>query len=120
MNPLKQHLPHGNDRRALRYAPVGQREARGGNVANDRVEATGPTVDDAIDAALEELDLDEDEVDVEVLEEAGEDQPARVRVTPRAVATEEEAPPEEPGPWDDELATAGREILEDLLDFMGF
>ena len=48
------------------------------------VETTGPTVDDAIDAALEKLDLDEDQVDLEILFEGGDDQPARVRATPRS------------------------------------
>ena len=46
------------------------------------VETTGPTVDDAIDAALEKLDLDEDEVDLEILSEGADGQPARVRATP--------------------------------------
>src|ERR1700704_2772195 len=58
---------------------------RGGNVAS--VETTGPTVDDAIDAALERLDLDEDQVDLEILSEGGDGQPARVRATPRSEVT---------------------------------
>ncbi len=90
------------------------------------VETSGPTVDDAIDAALEKLDLDEDQVDLEILSEGGDGQPARVRATPR---TEVDAALErgvslsaEPGDieWDESLATAGREIVEDLLDYMGF
>ena len=92
------------------------------------VETTGPTVDDAIDAALEKLDLDEDQVDLEILSEGGGDQPARVRATPRTEVNaqsgaeaegsggEDAADPE----WDEGLATAGREIVEDLLDYMGF
>jgi spoIIIJ-associated protein len=88
------------------------------------VETTGPTVDDAIDAALERLDLDEDQVDLEILSEGGADQPARVRATPRSevAATSAEAPsePEADVEWDEGLATAGREIVEDLLDYMGF
>ena len=48
------------------------------------VETTGPTVDDAIDAALEKLDLDEDQVELEILSEGGDGQPARVRATPRS------------------------------------
>src|ERR1043165_10122425 len=55
--------------------------ARGGNGAS--VETTGPTVDDAIDAALEKLDLDEDQVDLEILSEGGDGEQARVRATPR-------------------------------------
>jgi spoIIIJ-associated protein len=92
------------------------------------VETTGPTVDDAIDAALEKLDLDEDQVDLEILSEGGDGQHARVRATPRAevivdthpssAAPDGEASAE--GEWDDGLATAGREIVEDLLDYMGF
>jgi len=90
------------------------------------VETSGPTVDDAIDAALEQLDLDEDQVDLEILSEGGDNQPARVRATPRsevsaqpgveAEASEAAADVE----WDEGLATAGREIVEDLLDYMGF
>jgi len=89
------------------------------------VETTGPTVDDAIDAALEKLDLDEDQVDLEILSEGGDDQPARVRATPRSEVSDQpgaEAEPVETAEveWDEGLATAGREIVEDLLDYMGF
>ncbi len=89
------------------------------------VEASGATVDDAIDAALEQLDLDEDQVEIEVLSEGGDGDPARVKATPRSEVAEELVPadlePEEDdGAWDEALATAGREILEDLLDYMGF
>jgi spoIIIJ-associated protein len=93
------------------------------------VEATGPTVDDAIDAALDQLGLDEDQVELEILAEGSATAPARVRATPRAELDpteleaeefieldEAEAAPE----WDEDLATAGREIVEDLLDYMGF
>src|ERR1051326_758829 len=88
--------------------------ARGGNVAS--VETSGPTVDDAIDAALEKLDLDEDQVELEILSEGGDGQPARVRATPRS-----EVVPDRNGggelngeaaaevEWDEGLATAGRE-----------
>ena len=88
------------------------------------VETSGPTVDDAIDAALEKLDLDEDQVDLEILSEGGDGQPARVRATPRSevdtsleVGASVEVGEVE---WDEGLATAGREIVEDLLDYMGF
>ncbi len=88
------------------------------------VETTGPTVDDAIDAALEKLDLDEDQVDLEILSEGGDDQPARVRATPRSEIDASLQPTisVDPGDveWDESLATAGREIVEDLLDYMGF
>src|ERR687887_633710 len=75
------HLAWGHARLARRDGRA-QTLARGGNVAS--VETTGPTVDDAIDAALEQLDLDEDQVEIEVLAEGGEGAPARVRATPRA------------------------------------
>jgi spoIIIJ-associated protein len=90
------------------------------------VETTGPTVDDAIDAALEKLDLDEDQVELEILSEGGDGQEARVRATPRAEVTAEAAPAGEASDgeteveWDESLAIAGREIVEDLLDYMGF
>ena len=91
------------------------------------VETSGPTVDDAIDAALEQLDLDEDQVDLEILSEGGDGQPARVRATPRsevtgAVSSAVELLEGEGGEieHDESLATAGREIVEDLLDYMGF
>ena len=93
------------------------------------VETTGPTVDDAIDTALEELDLDEDQVEIEVLTEGGAGEEARIRATPRseiAGATDEVgavpgfAEPEPEADWNEDLAVAGREIVEDLLDYMGF
>src|SRR5438477_2859989 len=95
----------------------GLARARGGNVAS--VETSGPTVDDAIDAALEELDLDEDQVDLEILSEGGDGQPARVRATPRTEVIAQTAPSAEVTDgaeveWDESLATAGREIVEDL------
>jgi spoIIIJ-associated protein len=88
------------------------------------VETTGPTVDDAIDAALEQLDLDEDQVELEILSEGGPDQPARVKATPRsevaALGANSAAETDGEIEWDENLATAGREIVEDLLDYMGF
>jgi spoIIIJ-associated protein len=106
-----------------------QARQRGGNVAS--VETTGPTVDDAIDAVLDKLDLDEDQVELEILSEGGDGQPARVRATPRSEITGQTetavltaaGPDDEPAAeaeWDESLATAGREIVEDLLDYMGF
>src|SRR5579859_7091683 len=104
------------------HADRGLVPARGGNVAS--VETTGPTVDDAIDAALEKLDLDEDQVELEILAEGGDDQPARVRATPRTeISTPSAGAEAEAGEgtaeveWDEGLATAGREIVEDLLDY---
>src|SRR5438105_8212133 len=80
---MAEHQVPVRARPALHAAPVLVR-ARGGNVAS--VETTGPTVDDAIDAALDKLDLDEDQVDLQILSEGGDGQPARVRATPRAEA----------------------------------
>jgi spoIIIJ-associated protein len=48
----------------------------------ESVEATGRTSDEAIENALDELGLERDEVTIEVLAQAGEGRPARVRVTP--------------------------------------
>jgi spoIIIJ-associated protein len=91
------------------------------------VEMTGPTVDDAIDAALEELDLDEDQVDIEILAEGDERAGtlAKIRATPRSEIAADGAPAPLPEPdaqadWNEDLAVAGREIVEDLLDYMGF
>src|SRR5437764_9756358 len=119
---MASHLPRDLVQPALRGGHD-RAQARGGNVAS--VETSGPTVDDAIDAALEKLDLDEDQVELEILSEGGDGQPARVRATPRsevastpsAAATSESNGEVE---WDETLATAGREIVEDLLDYMGF
>lgn len=111
----------------------------------ESVEKTAKTLDDAIDAALDELDLDEDQVQIEVLADGSDGNLARVRVTPNPDAYEDDAEDEEEEDeavgleedvvsdpaasaaaaegeegWDENLATAGREILEDLLDFMGF
>src|SRR5256885_12778434 len=105
------HLLWGHGRLARRGGRVRTR-ARGGNVAS--VETSGPTVDDAIDAALERLDLDEDQVDLEILSEGGDGEPARVRATPRsevaAPSITELSEPDEEAVWDEDLATAGREI----------
>lgn len=104
------------------------------------VEATASTVDDAIDSALDQLGLDEDQVELEVLSEGGDGEPARVRATARAdVDADADADADAdsddeirgvdeagveleqvPVEWDENLATAGREIVEDLLDYMGF
>src|SRR5438105_11917787 len=118
---MAEHQVPVRARPALHAAPVLVR-ARGGNVAS--VETTGPTVDDAIDAALEQLDLDEDQVDLEILSEGGDGQPARVKATPRSEVVAEpsitEGVLDADAEWDESLATAGREIVEDLLDYMGF
>src|SRR5437588_3971372 len=105
---MAEHQVPVRARPAQHAAPVLVR-ARGGNVAS--VETTGPTVDDAIDAALEKLDLDEDQVDLEILSEGGDGQPAKVRATPRSeVASGEPGvteliEAETIGEWDEGLAT---------------
>jgi len=48
----------------------------------ESVEATGRTVEEAIENALDELGLERDEVTIEVLAQVGQGRPARVRVTP--------------------------------------
>src|SRR6476620_6966365 len=48
----------------------------------ESVEATGRTADEAIENALDELGLERDEVTIEILAQAGQGRPARVRVTP--------------------------------------
>src|SRR5437660_5196749 len=111
---IKNHLRLVTAAGQVRRAAHGQAtRARGGNVAS--VETSGPTVDDAIDAALEKLDLDEDQVELEILSEGGDGQPARVKATPRsevaaesATATAGESAVEIE--WGESLATAGREI----------
>src|SRR5207247_10586975 len=107
---------------AGRRADRGPARARGGNVAS--VETSGPTVDDAIDAALEKLDLDEDQVDLEILSEGRDGQPARVRATPRSeVAAAAPATPSAEAngevEWAEALATPGRDIVEDRLHYRG-
>src|SRR5437764_11793534 len=111
---MASHLPRDLVQPALRGGHD-RAQARGGNVAS--VETSGPTVDDAIDAALEKLDLDEDQVDLEILSEGGDGQPARVRATPRSevsISIERDVSAEVGEvEWDESLATAGREIVED-------
>src|SRR5215217_5471097 len=102
------HYPPKARARLATHAGRARARARGGNVAS--VETSGPTVDDAIDAALEQLDLDEDQVDLEILSEGGDGQPARVRATPRSEVASDQ-------PTDAELierAEGDREWDEDL------
>src|SRR4051794_19707345 len=56
-------------------------ERRKGSVV-ESVEATGRTVDEAIENALDELGLERDDVTIEVLAPAAQGRAARVRVTP--------------------------------------
>src|SRR5215216_590226 len=64
----------------LAARPAGPARRKGSVV--ESVEATGRTTDEAIENALDELGLERDEVTIEVIAQAGQGRPARVRVTP--------------------------------------
>lgn len=104
----------------------------------DGIEATGKTVEDAIDAALAQLGATEDEVEIKILSEGGprgilgrKVEPARVLVRMRdertpedlALAEEERGYEEGPaGPTAEELeeqAIAAEAFLQGLLEAMG-
>lgn len=83
----------------------------------ESVEATGRTVDDAIENALDELGLERDEVDVEILDPGGADVLALVRVTPRARVDDPVGPDDDDEYDDDEdVIGEGEEELEDASD----
>ena len=71
------------------------------------VEHRGPTVDEAVQSALDELGVTESEVRVEVLDEPSEGEPARVRVSIR--------PPQVDVEDLEEQADAVADFLEELL-----
>ena len=73
----------------------------------ESVEGTGRTVDEAIENALDELGLDEDDVTVMVLAEAGPDQEARVLVTAREDLEELDDIEAEVGEVDEQPRTSG-------------
>lgn len=79
----------------------------------ESVEATGRTVDDAIENALDELGLERDEVDVEILDPGGADVLALVRVTPRARVDDPVGPDDE---YDEDVIGEEEEELEDASD----
>jgi len=54
------------------------------------VETSGASVDEAIQQALDQLDLTPEDVDVEVLDPGGSGRPARVRVTELPYEDEDE------------------------------
>jgi spoIIIJ-associated protein len=75
----------------------------------ESVEATGQTVDDAIENALDELGLEYDEVDVEVISEGGAGESARVRVTPRARTDDPGVPVDDDDEYEDDEEEPGDE-----------
>jgi spoIIIJ-associated protein len=76
----------------------------------ESVEATGRTVDDAVENALDELGLERDEVDIEILDPGGAEVLALVRVTPRARVDDPITPDDE---YDDDALPEDDEELED-------
>src|SRR5688572_20742247 len=80
----------------------------------ESVEATGRTADEAIENALDELGLERDEVTIEVLAQAGQGRPARVRVTPlEGIELEYEDDDDDYEDEDDEELDEGGEEDED-------
>jgi len=77
----------------------------------ESVEATGRTVDDAIENALDELGLERDEVDIEILDPGGAEVLALVRVTPRARVDDPVTPDDEYD--DDDALPEDDDALED-------
>lgn len=73
----------------------------------ESVESTGRTVDEALENALDEIGLDEDEVTVTVLAEGGPDQQARVLVTAREDLEELDEIDEDVGEVDEQPRTSG-------------
>ncbi|MCC6177476.1 MAG: protein jag [Chloroflexi bacterium] len=70
----------------------------------ESVEATGRSVDEAIENALDELGLERDEVTVEVLGQGGAGRPAHVRVTPlEGIELEDDEEYDEDEELEDEL-----------------
>lgn len=85
----------------------------------ESVEATGRTADEAIENALDELGLERDEVTIEVLAQAGQGRPARVRVTPLEgieLEYEDEDDEYDDEDEDDELEDDEEDELEDDED----
>ena len=80
------------------------------------VEASGDTVDDAIDAVLDVLDLDEEDTEIEVVAEPPGG-PVRVRARPAAEIEEEEIlVEEEAAASDEEKIEVARAFCEGVLD----
>lgn len=101
-------------------------------MTRDAVEASGNTVEEAIDRALEMLGATDDEVEIQILSEGGDmvrRDEARVRVKLRdershedlALAEEEDEEDEdfEPDPALEEQADAAKTFLRGLVDTMG-
>ena len=79
------------------------------------VEASGDTVDDAIDAVLDILDLDEEDTEIEVVAEPPGG-PVRVRARPAPGVEDEEILVEEEEASDEEKVEVARAFCEGVLD----
>jgi spoIIIJ-associated protein len=86
----------------------------------ESVEATGRTADEAIENALDELGLERDEVTIEVLAQAGQGRPARVRVTPLpGIELEDDDEYEDDDDYEDEDEDDEEEDDEDVEEGEG-
>jgi len=89
------------------------------------IEVAAPSVDEAVDKALEKLGLDRDEVEVEVLRHPSRgllgllSEDALVRVSAKAPVPAKEPAPSAGIADVDEVARLGLEVVGNLVDYMG-